>query len=158
MKKTISNFALAEYEFLVNAYPTRLEKSFEFEGLKYRNFETAYQAAKLEKESDRSMVSHMRPDEAKHFVSKSGKLRKDWEKPLKKSSPSPLCTSLKDEVMYRLLLIKFTQYPDFRDQLVATGDAEIIKINQSGDCYWGVCNGVGQSKIGKMLMEIRSLL
>ena len=59
--------------------------------------------------------------------------------------------------MYDLLLIKFSN-PKLRAQLLATGDAFINKENNQGEIYWGTCQGVGQGKIGKMLMEIRTRL
>lgn len=42
------------------------------------------------------------------------------------------------------------------EMLEATGDAELIEGNHWGDTFWGVCNGVGQNNLGKLLMAIRS--
>lgn len=43
----ITNFALEQNQFLANRYPERI--SFEYDGIAYRNFETAYQSQKMEK-------------------------------------------------------------------------------------------------------------
>ena len=45
--------------------------------------------------------------------------------------------------------------PELRNLLLATGDEELIEGNYWGDTYWGVCNGVGQNKLGKLLMQVR---
>lgn len=31
----------------------------------------------------------------------------------------------------------------------------IIEVNNWGDTYWGVCNGIGDNHLGKILMKIR---
>lgn len=152
----ITNFALDHNQFLANRYPE--STSFEYDGIAYRNFETAYQSQKMEKDSDRRKAANMTPDEAKRYA--RGRMqRKNWETPLAADAkrPSQLCECLKDVVMYDLLWIKFHD-PKMRDLLVATGDAVINKENNEGEIYWGTCKGIGKGKIGKMLMEIRDKL
>ena len=39
-----------------------------------------------------------------------------------------------------------------------TGDAELIEGNNWGDTFWGVCNGVGENHLGKLLMARRAQL
>lgn len=154
--QAITNFALEHNQFLANRYPESI--SFEYDGIKYRNFETAYQSQKMEKDSDRRKAAIMLPDDAKIFA--RGRMqRKNWETPLTTDAkrPSQLCECLKDVVMYDLLWIKFHD-PKMRDLLIATGDAVINKENNDGEIYWGTCKGVGKGKIGKMLMEIRERL
>lgn len=53
--------------------------------------------------------------------------------------------------------VKFRN-PELRDKLVATGDAEIVEGNWWGDKFWGVCRGVGENHLGKILMRIRTEL
>lgn len=151
----ITNF-VEHNQFLANRYPDSI--GFEYDGIAYRNFETAYQSQKMEKESDRLKASKMLPDEAKIYA--RGRMpRKHWETPLAPDArrPSQLCECLKDVVMYDLLWIKF-HAPKMRDLLIATGDAVINKENNEGEIYWGTCKGIGKGKIGKMLMEIRERL
>ena len=70
-------------------------------------------------------------------------LRVDWEE-------------IKIIVMTDLCRIKFSD-PHLRSLLLATGDAELIEGNWWHDQFWGVCNGVGQNQLGKILMAIRNL-
>ncbi|MBQ8436760.1 MAG: NADAR family protein [Alphaproteobacteria bacterium] len=153
---SITNFAEEQNQFLANIYPERV--SFTYDGIEYRNFETAYQSQKMQKIEDRYHVAKMHPHEAKAYAN-TRLSRKGWNKPFTDDDkrPSELCTCLKDKVMYDLLLIKFSN-PKLRAQLLATGDAFINKENNQGEIYWGTCQGVGQGKIGKMLMEIRTRL
>jgi len=53
---------------------------------------------------------------------------------------------------------KFEQNPDLAAKLIATGDEELVEGNTWGDTYWGVCRGVGQNKLGKILMNVRQEL
>lgn len=43
----------------------------------------------------------------------------------------------------------------FLKKLIKTGDAELIEGNWWGDKYWGMCNGEGMNKLGKILMQVR---
>ena len=47
------------------------------------------------------------------------------------------------------------KYPELREQLLSTGDQELVEGNWWRDFYWGVCNGVGDNNLGKLLMKIR---
>lgn len=51
---------------------------------------------------------------------------------------------------------KFSQNPDLADKLVATKDAELIEGNTWGDRIWGVCDGIGENRLGKILMRVRA--
>ena len=60
--------------------------------------------------------------------------------------------------MYRICLCKFEQNQDCLERLLKTRDTELVEGNTWGDIYWGVCNGVGENHLGKILMRIRSEL
>lgn len=45
--------------------------------------------------------------------------------------------------------------PELKEMLLATGDEELVEGNYWHDTIWGVCDGVGENHLGKMLMEIR---
>ena len=154
--KAITNFELEENKFLANIYPERVK--FTYDGIEYRNFETAYQSQKLQTDADRRAAAKLHPCDAKSFVL-GHVFRSGWYKPLPEDveKPSELCVTLKDKVMYELLLIKFSN-PELKAQLLATGDAIINRENRKHEYYWGTWNGTGEGKIGKMLMEIRSKL
>ena len=65
--------------------------------------------------------------------------------------------SAKKKIMYLLLLDKFSRnHRELREKLKATGDAYLEETNTWNDTYWGVCNGVGENNLGKLLMKVRS--
>jgi len=135
----ISKFS-GRYKFLSNFYAVNLY----FEGLIYPSVEHAYQAAKARYEPDKERIRDLStPGEAK----RAGRvifLRPDWEE-------------IKLTVMETLVRSKFRR-KTLRDKLLATGDTELIEGNWWGDKFWGVCNGVGQNHLGKILMKVRKEL
>lgn len=66
----------------------------------------------------------------------------------------------KDRVMEECVRAKFLQHKDLRDQLMATGEEELIEdTTTSNDMYWGCgTNGLGKNMLGKILMKIRKEL
>lgn len=138
MSDTVSGFR-GKYRFLSNFY----EVPIFMDNLMYSSVESAYQAAKSMAVSDRVMMSVTTPKEAKK-LGKTLILRHDWEK-------------AKDTVMMGLLFQKFSK-ESLSDKLLATGAAKLVEANTWGDTYWGVCNGVGQNKLGQMLMFVRKML
>lgn len=50
------------------------------------------------------------------------------------------------------------QHPELKKKLLKTKNATLIEGNTWGDVYWGVCNGVGENNLGKILMETRAKL
>ena len=72
-------------------------------------------------------------------------LRADWDQ-------------VKDDVMRRAVLQKFTAHPDIRAILLGTGDETLIE-KTTYDYYWGVgTEGTGKNMLGKILMEVRETL
>jgi hypothetical protein len=91
----------------------------------------------------------MSPSEAKR-AGRRVKLRSDWEE-------------VKDNIMYELVLAKFSKYEDIRKVLLSTGDDEIVEVTTWHDLYWGVCGcpncqGGGKNMLGKILMRVRDEL
>lgn len=62
----------------------------------------------------------------------------------------------RDNAMCSVILHKFMN-PVLKTKLLETGDAYLEETNTWNDCYWGVCKGVGQNKLGQILMHTRSL-
>jgi ribA/ribD-fused uncharacterized protein len=115
--------------------------SIEYEGMVYPSTEHAYQAAKTTNSALRAaLFTDGDAKQAKHR-GYGVPLRPDWDR-------------LRIGVMLDLLRIKFS-IPALRDKLLATCDAELIEGNHWGDRFWGVCNGVGENHLGKLLMQIR---
>ena len=72
-------------------------------------------------------------------------LRGDWEQ-------------VKQNIMYKALLAKFSQHSKLRAMLLGTGEKKIIE-HTSNDSYWGDGgNGTGQNHLGRLLMKVRSEL
>ena len=127
-----------EYAFLSNysASPFKDEC-----GDFFPTMEHYFQANKADNQNDYLHIAYApTPGEAKRLGRKI-QLRPDWEE-------------IKDKVMLTGLRKKFTD-PELRSLLLATGDEELIEGNYWGDTYWGVCNGIGQNKLGKLLMQVR---
>ena len=129
-----------KYWFLSNFYESPIED----ENITYPTVEHYFQAQKtLNREEKLKIAKATKPAKAKK-IGRQVNLRKDWE-------------DIKLQVMEKALRLKF-QNPDLRKKLIATGDEELIEGNPWGDRYWGVCNGSGKNKLGKLLMKIRKEL
>ena len=62
--------------------------------------------------------------------------------------------------MEEIVRAKFTQNPKLGEQLLSTGNADLIEGNTWNDRYWGVDvrSGAGENHLGKILMKVRSEL
>jgi len=126
-----------KYFFLSNFY----ESDIIYEGIIYKNNEAAFQAQKITDYREQEQFWFASPSEAK-ILGRKVKIRKDWEQ-------------VKDEIMENIVRAKFTQNPELKEKLLATGNEELIEGNNWGDTYWGVCKGRGQNKLGNILMKVR---
>lgn len=130
-----------EHRFLSNFHPSPVHMY----GDVYPTVEHAYQAAKSNDPAVRAWVREaFSPGQAKRMGRKID-LRPDWQ-------------DIKFSVMYTLVTRKFQGNQDLHDLLLATGDAELVEGNTWNDTYWGVCNGVGENYLGKILMQVRANL
>lgn len=124
------------------------------DGVRYPSVEHAYQAAKTNIPSERYPFSSAAMTEDKRAgrdIMTSGRAKRAG----RKVTLDPNFDHTKADVMRALLQQKFAN-PKFGAKLDATGDAELIEGNRWGDTYWGVCNGVGQNVLGRLLMDIRA--
>lgn len=126
-----------EYRFLSNFWPCTVIH----DGFGYQNAESAYQAAKTNDLEERIQFFNCEPGKAKRLGRKV-RIRKDWE-------------SVKDQIMYEIVYDKFTRNYNLAQQLRDTGDQELVEGNAWRDTYWGICSGIGQNKLGKILMLVR---
>jgi ribA/ribD-fused uncharacterized protein len=137
-----------EHRFLSNfaAFPVV------FDGVEYPTAEHAYVAAKTLDPEIRASVRRIdTPGNAK-YRGRSIVLRADWD-------------DVRDEVMLAIVRSKFTRNPQAREQLIATGDAELIEGNTWHDNYWGRCRCKGcrgvveaHNVLGRLLMMVREEL
>ena len=126
-----------EYSFLSNYSCS----PFCIDTVLFPTMEHYFQASKASNQEDYLRIAYApTPGDAKR-LGRRIQLRPDWEE-------------VKDNVMLIGLRKKFAD-PELRDLLLATGDEELVEGNYWGDTYWGVCNGIGQNKLGKLLMQVR---
>lgn len=133
----ISNFT-GEYFFLSNYYNVPVT----YMGYTFQNNEAAFQAAKCPARMHE--FCNMNPSEAKS-LGRRIQLRDDWE-------------IAKNSIMYDVCRAKFAQNPSLAKLLLETGDCELVEGNTWNDKIWGVCDGEGENRLGKILMKIREEL
>ncbi|PWJ33116.1 NADAR family protein [Sediminitomix flava] len=127
-----SNFAL---------YPIKIN------GKVWSTSEHYFQAQKFEdktyQEKIRKSASPMKAAELGR--SRKVRIKKNWDK-------------IKDNVMYDVVLTKFTQYTELKELLLSTEDSILIEHTENDD-YWGDGgDGKGKNRLGKILMKVREKL
>lgn len=131
-----------KYDFLSNMHLAPVK----YNDRVYLCSETAYQVAKLKHDADKNMIYGMNGYESKDIVRKQKlEVRDDW-------------FNVNTKIMYDIVHAKFTQNPELAQKLLATGDMYLVENNYWKDTFWGVCNGVGENNLGKILMEVRDEL
>jgi N-glycosidase YbiA len=131
-----------ENRWLSNFAPVNVKDG---SGLVYPSVEHAYQACKSHHSDVRMELLRdcKTAGQAKRF-GRTIQVRSDWE-------------SVKLEVMEHFLRQKFAQSP-YKEKLLATGNDHLEEGNRWGDRFWGVCHGVGENHLGKLIMKIRGEL
>lgn len=143
--KTIMRFD-GDYRFLSNFWRAELT----YDGVKYPSTEHAYQASKSTDITERQRIASI-PNPGN--VKKEGRklfLRSDWEQ-------------VKDDVMLEVVRLKFSSNPDLAKKLIDTDDAVLVEGNHWHDnwfgvCYCDKCMGIGDNKLGEVLMKVREEL
>ena len=119
----------------------------EIDGRRWPTSEHYFQAQKF---ADVERQDEIRNAASPMIAARMGRSRKhpirpDWE-------------AVKDDVMRRAVLAKFSAHAGIRDTLLGTGDEEIVEAT-SNDYYWGCgTEGHGRNMLGIILMETRELL
>ena len=144
MSQPIKEFRGA-YRFLSNFYPCNIE----WLGHTYPSVEHAFQAAKFPTHPHilARIQGNVTPGESKAIASAFKNL----------IEPSWFIFT-RELVMFFLLRQKFAPGTELARKLIQTNDAELIEGNTWNDTFWGVCKGVGENNLGKILMVIRSEL
>ena len=129
-----------KWAFLSNFYWNEIEH----EGIVYPTNEHFFQAMKtLDNNERRAIANCLTPGRAKRMGRRVA-LRSDWE-------------SVKEDVMLEGLCLKFAD-EQLANWLLETGDEELVEGNDWSDTFWGVCDGVGENKLGKLLMRVRDMI
>ena len=141
MRKIIREFS-CKYGFLSNFYPVKIL----YNGLEYQNAEAAFQGQKPFNKTDRKNFCTMGASQAK-AAGRQCYLRKDWEE-------------VKDQIMYEVVMAKFTQNIFLKNSLLETGNAELIEGTSWNDLYWGIdlYSGNGLNHLGQILEKVREEL
>lgn len=137
MKGGIFGF-FKEHRFLSNFH----ECPIRYQGLNFKSSEAAYQAMKSLDREDWVKFTQFTPYEAMEAGRKKIQVRAGWN----------------HEKMYYMRDIleqKFVQNKEIRDKLMETKNMYLEETNWWGDKYWGVCDGIGENHLGKLLMSTR---
>ncbi len=130
-----------EYSFLSNFAWVKIRVG----DFTYPSVEHAYQASKTNSFVLKSYIRNCEtPGHAKRAGRRVSPLIEDWD-------------NKKVSIMEVLLSLKFGLEP-FRTQLINTNDRELVEGNYWNDTFWGICKGVGENHLGKLLMDIRNEL
>jgi N-glycosidase YbiA len=111
----------------------------------WNTVEHAYQAQKTSLPEEYDAIHRATTPRKARDLGQLVSLRFDWD-------------IIKDIVMEECVRAKFLQHKDLRDQLIATGDEELIE-NSPVDAWWGCgSDGTGKNMLGKILMKVRAQL
>ncbi|KAI0790016.1 hypothetical protein C8Q75DRAFT_793093 [Abortiporus biennis] len=118
-----------------------------YKGKKYPTSEHLFQSFKFQDHRP-NLAEHIRTcsehpsvafAEARRF---QPEVRRDW-------------MAVNVEKMDKALWYKFTQHQDLKDELLATGDADLVE-NSDKDAFWGIgADGKGRNELGKALQRLR---
>ena len=128
-----------DFRFLSNFFPSAIE----FGRILYPTVEHAYQAAKSDSRAERQAIAALPSAGGAKRAGSKLTLREGWNE-------------AKVGVMTELLRLKFMSHLELRDLLLATGAALLVEANTWGDTFWGVCGGVGENHLGRLLMQVRT--
>lgn len=140
----IDRFA-SEHAFLSNFTPSPVAIRCEGERLVCPTVEHAFQAAKTLDPVERRRVAAAESPTAAKRLGRCVTLRPGWDE-------------IRDDVMRACLAAKFRHGSALAERLVRTGDVLLVEGNTWGDRYWGVCDGIGENRLGELLMRRRVYL
>ena len=136
--RPIARFA-GDYAFLSNFHPSEVV----LDGATYAPVEHAFQAAKSADPRQRAAIRQAPSPRLAKGLGRSVELMPGWE-------------ARRVGVMRSLLVDKFARHRELKEALLATGERELVEGNHWGDRFWGVCDGAGENRLGRLLMEVRA--
>lgn len=105
--------------------------------------EHAYQAQKCALATEYDAIHQTKKANDARLLGQKVQMREHWD------------DIHKDRVMEECVRAKFLQHKNLRDQLMATGDEELIE-DSPVDWHWGCgADGTGKNMLGQILMKIR---
>jgi ribA/ribD-fused uncharacterized protein len=134
---TINSFR-NEHRWLSNFFPAVII----FADGKYPTVEHAFQAAKTRNKEQREEIRRAETATYAKQLGRNVDLRNDWH-------------DVKLMIMHNLIWQKFTRHPTLRQLLLDTGGTKLVEGNNWNDTYWGICRGVGENQLGRIIMNVR---
>ena len=128
-----------ELSFLSNFY--ECSRSIVVDDIEFNNVESAYQYSKCYLPEDKERMSKITDPKVSKRLGKRIKVRPDWNE-------------VKLQIIEDLVHQKFHD-PFLLVMLHQTGNQNLEETNWWGDTFWGVCKGVGENHLGKILMKLR---
>lgn len=117
----------------------------EIDGNIWKTSEHYFQAMKFAGTSAEEKIRNASSPTIAKKLGRKYKLRSDWEQ-------------IKDNIMYKVVLAKFSQNENIRRVLLNTNNATLIE-HTANDSYWGDGgDGTGKNMLGKILMKVRKEL
>jgi len=141
MGNKITNFK-GKYAFLSNFYP---HAPVYLDGILYPTAEHAYQAYKTKDLEERKTIAGAQGARIAKRMGRAATMRDGWE-------------DVKQNHMFRVVSVKFCSCRILIEKLVQTDGIKLVEDNSWGDTYWGMCNGIGENRLGVILMEVREYL
>ena len=134
------------YREFSNFFPS----AFDLDGKRWPTVEHYFQAQKFtaNPEYQEEIRAAKTPEKAKTLgaaVDGTKPIRSDWD-------------TVREEVMKKALTAKFTQNPDLKAKLLATGNRALVEANPT-DAYWGYGRTKkGKNRMGILLQQLRDEL
>lgn len=128
-----------KYWFLSNMFETLVPLVIDGTSYNFRNAEAAFQAQK-------------NPSLAAQFANLNGFEAKKLGRRIPITVPN--WNNYRDIAMRNAVSAKFNNNVNLMNQLKNITE-EIVEDNTWGDKYWGRSNGIGENKLGQILMSIR---
>ena len=132
-------------KWIRNWFSNMVAEPVEIDGIMWPSVENYYQAMKTEDKILQAQFVLLSPSQAK-YTGRTVDIRPDWDQ-------------VKVQVMEKALIAKFSA-PNNKSRLLQTEDSILVEWNNWGDKFWGVDIRTfkGENMLGRLLMEIRSLL
>ncbi len=125
-----------DHAFLSNFYPVELV----IPPWKFPSVEHAYQAGKVDNLGEVDQFQYGTPGHVKR---------------LGQRLPLPPMWDKSRLVWMEILLRMKFQKPHLRRMLEGTSPRDLAEGNTWGDMFWGTCGGIGDNRLGKLLITIR---
>eukprot|EP01115_Flamella_aegyptia_P013859 TRINITY_DN75_c0_g1_i2.p1 TRINITY_DN75_c0_g1~~TRINITY_DN75_c0_g1_i2.p1 ORF type:complete len:210 (-),score=31.74 TRINITY_DN75_c0_g1_i2:58-687(-) len=120
----------------------------EYDGKIWPTTEHYFQAQKFPSDPDlmeKVRMAHNSMEAAAIGRNRSLPRRNDWD-------------SIKDEIMYKIVLAKFEQHKDIQEVLLSTGNMKLVEHTHL-DNYWADGgDGTGRNQLGVTLMRVRETI